>query len=84
MSAEWLFTFKHFKFPLFPLLTHSALLKKHILEQIYVAVFTAHQVQFYEVFAIFINLDIPRVSRKLLKICLETTADLCIFFTVTV
>ena len=26
MSAKWLFTFKHFKFPLLPLLTHSALL----------------------------------------------------------
>ena len=25
MSAKWLFTFKHFKFPLLPLLTHSAL-----------------------------------------------------------
>ena len=24
MSAKWLFTFKHFKFPLLPLLTHSA------------------------------------------------------------
>ena len=54
---------------------NATLLKKQILEQIYVAVFTAHQVQFHEVFAIFINLDIPRVSRKLLKICLETTAD---------
>ena len=26
MSAKWLFTFKHFKFPLLPLLTHSALI----------------------------------------------------------
>ena len=25
MSAKWLFTFKHFIFPLLPLLTHSAL-----------------------------------------------------------
>ena len=25
MSAKWLFTFKHFKFPLLPLLTHSAM-----------------------------------------------------------
>ena len=27
MSAKWLFTFKHFKFPLLPLLTHSAMLR---------------------------------------------------------
>ena len=26
MSAKWLFTFKHFKFPLLPLLTHSAMI----------------------------------------------------------
>ena len=25
MSAKWFFTFKHFKFPLLPLLTHSAM-----------------------------------------------------------
>ena len=27
MSAKWLFTFKHIKFPLLPLLTHSAMTK---------------------------------------------------------
>ena len=28
MSAKWVFTFKHFKFPLLPLLTHSAMIEK--------------------------------------------------------
>ena len=35
MSAKWLFTFKHIKFPLLPLLTHSAL----SLTKVFVSVF---------------------------------------------
>ena len=33
MSAKWLFTFKHFKFPLLPLLTQSAMHKEEKGEQ---------------------------------------------------
>ena len=35
MSAKWSFTFKHFKFPLLPLLTHSAIMLTTILFSVY-------------------------------------------------